>query len=337
MVAASKEITTLPPLSPFGNAVAGSLGALFALMIVYPLDIIKTRLQVQSKSSSKNLKVDEYYESTTDAIIKIIKTEGISGLYAGLPAGLIGVASTNFAYFYWYSFLRTRYQSINKQQTMSTISELLLGASAGALAQIFTIPVSVVTTRQQTTSRKYRKNLINTSKEIISDDGITGLWKGLKPSLILCINPAITYGAFERFKDLISKRLSANGGQLSPGIIFWLGALSKTLATIITYPYIMAKVRLQWKPPKDDDEFIDDVDDNIRKHQKYSGAIDVLRKVLESDGIPGWYKGMQAQITKAVLSQALLLYVKEYTTKYTILLFIFFGKLLTNRKKVLTK
>jgi hypothetical protein len=39
MAAASKEATKLPPLSPFGNAVAGSLGALFALSIVYPLDM----------------------------------------------------------------------------------------------------------------------------------------------------------------------------------------------------------------------------------------------------------------------------------------------------------
>ncbi|PKY39049.1 mitochondrial carrier [Rhizophagus irregularis] len=335
MAAASKEATKLPPLSPFGNAVAGSLGALFALTIVYPLDIIKTRLQVQSKQSKTMMKENEYYESTFDAIIKIIKMEGITGLYAGLPAGLIGVASTNFAYFYWYSFLRSK---IIKQGSMSTISELLLGAFAGALAQIFTIPVSVVTTRQQTTHVKYRKDLIGTAEEIISDDGITGLWKGLKPSLILCVNPAITYGAFERFKHLVSERLSNNnnGEELSPGIIFWLGALSKTIATIVTYPYIMAKVRLQWKPPKDDE---DDEDNYINKkksfkYERYSGAIDVIQKVYKTDGIPGLYKGMQAQITKAVLSQALLLYVKEYTTKYTIMLFILFGKLLAGKKKV---
>ncbi|GBC02413.1 hypothetical protein RclHR1_04600013 [Rhizophagus clarus] len=343
MAAESKEATKLPPLSPFGNAVAGSLGALFALTIIYPLDIIKTRLQVQSKNCSTMMKDDEYYESTFDAIIKIIKTEGITGLYAGLPAGLIGVASTNFAYFYWYSFLRSK---VFKQESMSTISELLLGAFAGALAQIFTIPVSVVTTRQQTTNSKHRKDLFGTAEEIISDDGITGLWKGLKPSLILCVNPAITYGAFERFKHLVSKRLSNNNGELSPGIIFCLGALSKTIATIVTYPYIMAKVRLQWKPPKDgeeDDDVIEDgyiinVNKNNKKqsfkHERYTGAIDVLQKVYKVDGFIGWYKGMQAQITKAVLSQALLLYVKEYTTKYTILLFIFFGKLIAGKKKV---
>ncbi|CAG8607040.1 13073_t:CDS:2 [Dentiscutata heterogama] len=227
MAAASKEAQQ-QPLSPIGNAVAGALGALFALSITYPLDIIKTRLQVQSKSTHTT----EYYESTIDAIVKILKTEGILGLYTGLPSGLIGVASTNFAYFYWYSFIRTRYQQARSTLSLSTAEELTLGALAGALAQIFTIPVSVVTTRQQTSTITERKSLTNTVKEIVSEDGIIGLWKGLGPSLVLCVNPAITYGAFERFKDIMLKK----NFNLTPGLIFWLGALSKTIATVVTYP-----------------------------------------------------------------------------------------------------
>ncbi|CAH1768092.1 974_t:CDS:2 [Entrophospora sp. SA101] len=277
MTGASKEVTVQQQLTPLGNAVAGSLGALLALTITYPLDIIKTRLQVQSKNISRALSHHEYYDSTLDAIIKITSKEGIFGLYAGLPAGLIGVASTNFAYFYWYSFLRTKYQVAKGTTSLSTMSELLVGALAGALAQIFTIPVSVITTRQQTTNSKERKDLIGTAKEIIGEDGVKGLWKGLKPSLILCVNPAITYGAFERFKDILSKRL--NTSTLSP-------------------------------------------------------AIDVLKKVLETDGILGWYRGMQAQISKAVLSQALLFYVKEYTTRYTILLFALISRLIAKRRSI---
>ncbi|RHZ80276.1 hypothetical protein Glove_137g134 [Diversispora epigaea] len=337
-MAAESKIALQPPLSPFGNAVAGSLGALIALFITYPLDITKTRLQVQSKSDSSKIAKNEYYHSTKDAFYKIIASEGIFGLYAGLPAGLIGVASTNFAYFYWYSLIRSYYQKRSSSTSFSTTTELILGAFAGALAQIFTIPVSVITTRQQTTKSQDRKDLIGTTKEIISEDGITGLWKGLKPSLVLCVNPAITYGAFERFKDILTKR--NNNDNLSPGIVFFLGALSKTIATIVTYPYIMAKVRLQWKPPKSDlkggIEIEEDSSDFRRnmKYKKYKGAIDVLRKVLATDGIQGWYKGMQAQITKAVLSQALLFYMKEYTTRYTIFIFTLFAGLSAARRQI---
>lgn len=39
MAAESKIVAVPPALSPFGNAVAGALGALFALIITYPLDM----------------------------------------------------------------------------------------------------------------------------------------------------------------------------------------------------------------------------------------------------------------------------------------------------------
>src|SRR5438477_12023448 len=98
--------------------------------------------------------------------------------------GLVGVASTNFAYFYWYMFVRDAYKRRhNIDGSLSTAMELMLGAVAGALAQIFTIPVSVCTTRQQTQFGGEQRGLIATAREVISEDGITGLWRGLKPSL----------------------------------------------------------------------------------------------------------------------------------------------------------
>jgi hypothetical protein len=101
---------------------------------------------------------DVHYTSTIDAITKIVGDEGITGLYSGINGSLIGVASTNFAYFYWYSVVRTLYLS---SQTLpkppSTAIELSLGALAGAVAQVFTIPVAVVTTRQQTQSKGTRR------------------------------------------------------------------------------------------------------------------------------------------------------------------------------------
>ncbi|KAK9760664.1 hypothetical protein K7432_015093 [Basidiobolus ranarum] len=300
-------MSTKAKLTPFGDAVAGAGGALLALAAVYPLDIIKTRMQVQSKS-------EESYTSTWDAFVRILKEEGVGGLYAGLPAGLIGVASTNFAYFYWYSLLRGSYS--RKVQEISTSMELVLGAGAAALAQIFTIPVSVVSTRQQTTPPSERGSLWQTWLDIVEEEGWTGLWKGLKPSLVLVVNPAITYGAFEKIK---SGFLARSGGKaLSALEVFLVGALAKTAATLITYPYIMAKVRLQWKPPKNAD--------TSKHHERYNGAIDVLKKVWKKDGLKGLYNGMDAQIYKAVLSQALLLMLKEKLSIYTLLMFALFNK-----------
>lgn len=134
-----------------------------------------------------------------------MEDEGVSGLYSGINGSLIGVASTNFMYFYWYSVVRTLYLKSQKvSRDPSTAMELSLGAAAGALAQVFTIPVAVITTRQQTQPKGDKKGLWDTGREVInSDDGWTGLWRGLKASLVLVVNPAITYGAYQRLRLLM--------------------------------------------------------------------------------------------------------------------------------------
>ena len=168
---------------------------------------VKTKLQVQVKQKDGAEKTNDLdrYESTVDAINKIVEKEGVSGLYSGMAGALLGVASTNFAYFYWYSVVRTLYMASAKTpKPPGTAIELSLGAAAGAVAQIFTIPVAVITTRQQTQPKGDKKGLIETGREVVeSEDGWSGLWRGLKASLILVVNPAITYGAYQRLKEVI--------------------------------------------------------------------------------------------------------------------------------------
>jgi hypothetical protein len=163
------------------------------------------QVQVKPTEATKGHSDEPHYSSTWDAVSKIASAEGVAGLYAGMAGSLAGVASTNFAYFYWYSIVRNVYFRYNKTTTQpSTVVELSLGAVAGALAQLFTIPVAVITTRQQTQKAVDRKGFFETAREVVeSEDGVSGLWRGLKASLVLVVNPAITYGAYERLKDII--------------------------------------------------------------------------------------------------------------------------------------
>ncbi|EPZ31694.1 Mitochondrial substrate/solute carrier domain-containing protein [Rozella allomycis CSF55] len=304
-------MTNLPP---FANAISGALGAIISNTLVYPLDVAKTRLQVQNKESAKSTK----YKGTIDALKQIYKEEGIQGLYwNGLGANWISTASSQFSYFYFYGLLRPayekRYAMHYGKDKMGTLWELLLGAHAAALGQLFTIPVvnllkafikSVIATRQQTT--RPAKDFHQTMIDVLNEDGITGLWKGLKPSLILVINPSITYAIFEKLKHWYMERFKKSPNAL---LIFWMGAISKTLATILTYPYIMSKVRLQWKCEENNENL------------QYKGAIDVMRKVYKSEGFRGLFKGLNAQIVKAVLCQALLLTLKTKLDLYSLILY----------------
>jgi hypothetical protein len=84
--------------------------------------------------------------------------------------------------------------------------------------------------RQQTLPLSERKGTFIMTQQILKDEGISGLWRGLNASLILCINPAITYGVFEKLKSIALRDKKA----LSAWDAFMVGALAKALATIIT-------------------------------------------------------------------------------------------------------
>ncbi|EEP81838.1 conserved hypothetical protein [Uncinocarpus reesii 1704] len=264
-------------------------------------DSVKTRLQVQVKSTkltngNANHDDHQHYDSTIDAIKKIVAHEGIEGLYSGIHGSLVGVASTNFAYFYWYSIVRTLYMKSSLPHPPNTAIELSLGAIAGAIAQVFTIPVSVITTRQQTQKRGEKKAFMETGKEVInSEDGWSGLWRGLKASLVLVVNPAITYGAYQRLRDVIFP----GKANLRPWEAFVLGALSKSLATIATQPLIVAKVGLQSRPPPS------------REGKPFKTFGEVMAYIIEHEGLLALFKGIGPQIVKGVLVQGLLMMTKE--------------------------
>ena len=192
---------------------------------------------------------------------------------------------TEYAYFFFYSFVRGSYLKRlarklppgSKAPALSTAAELLLGALAGALAQLCTIPVAVIATRQQIgraiehpkrqrpsrpSSRMddieksetastisefsveddepYDDSFFGVAREIIEEEGYSGLWLGIKPGLVLTVNPAITYGVYERVKNMVlAAREKASEGvvgnqKLGPWMTFVAGALSKSLATVVS-------------------------------------------------------------------------------------------------------
>ncbi|KAJ7227372.1 mitochondrial carrier domain-containing protein [Mycena pura] len=331
-------------LTPFGAALAGALGGCFSSAVVYPLDVAKTRIQASKGKSKDDL-------SMSAVLVRIFKREGIFGFYRGFWATMLNTFSQQYAYFFFYSFVRNSY--INrlarklppgaKLPALSTVAELLLGAVAGALAQIFTIPVSVIATRQQVgrqirdqSTELYDDSVLGVAREIIEEEGVGGLWLGLKPGLVLTVNPAITYGAFERVKSLVlaAQVKAGSNDKITPGLSFLIGSLSKTLATVVTYPYIMAKVRIQTRTA-DEEESEDKHMDLPAPHKhhhdhsklKHPGALDILARVLQTEGPLGWYRGMGAQITKAVLSQALLFMSKEQFEQWALAIMLFYARL----------
>jgi hypothetical protein len=143
------------------------------------------------------------YDNALNAILQIIREDGIRGLYNGLESSMVGTASMNFAYFYWSAVGRSLYLSLLRKygvsDSNSIVKELGLGAIGGAMAQLCTNPIAVISARQQTCKAgEENMSMWATMKDIVyRDDGWTGLWRGFKVNLILVVNPMITYGVYQ--------------------------------------------------------------------------------------------------------------------------------------------
>jgi len=89
-----------------------------------------------------------------------------------------------------------------------------------------------------------------------------------------------------------------------------LGALSKAMATIATQPLIVAKVGLQSKPPP------------ARNGKPFKSFSEVMRFIIEHEGLSGLFKGIGPQILKGLLVQGFLMMTKErYVTLIPLLSF----------------
>ncbi|SCV06030.1 LANO_0H20560g1_1 [Lachancea nothofagi CBS 11611] len=301
------------------SAISGALASSLADTVVYPLDVAKTLIQTQAKrKEDKEVANDkeEYYENTWDALVKIMKARGIRGLYQGLPASIIAGFLQSFSYFFWYSTVRKaffRFKLIRGKITkFSTPEELLLGIVAAAVSQLFTSPIGVISKRQQTASKLGQTGFKDAVRQIYHDeDNLTGFWRGLKVSLILTINPSITYTSYEKLKDVFIKSESVNRGelldtstQLTPRQNFILGVISKMISTVITQPLIISKAWLQ------------------RTGTEFRSFQEVLIYLYTSEGFLALWKGLAPQLSKGLLVQGLLLMFKGELAKLMKRLFL---------------
>lgn len=83
---------------------------------------------------------------------------------------------------------------------------------------------------------------------MIQKEGMMSLWKGLQTSLILVSNPIIQFVIYEKLKSLIK---TDRTNYWFDFIIFIIGAISKTISTLITYPQTVIRTHQHIHKGKD--------------------------------------------------------------------------------------
>jgi Mitochondrial carrier protein len=134
-----------------------------------------------------------------------------------------------------------------------------------------------------------------------------GFWSGYRSSILLTLNPSITYYIFELFKSRFppgSLQRGTKGKAHTSLETFLFAAVAKSIASTITYPFILAKARMQ-----------------VSERRNLT-PISVVRRIVREEGWQALFEGLPGQIFKGFWSQGLLLMFKDRVGAVIIALYI---------------
>ncbi|KAJ3268977.1 hypothetical protein HDV01_001965 [Terramyces sp. JEL0728] len=268
------------------HALAGAGGGMLSMALTYPLITVSTRSQVDSKDTKT---------SQLQAAKRILKEEGVQGLYAGLKSAMFGIAVTQAIYYYWYELVKAGFEAnLAAGEAISIAENMITGAIAGSITSIVTNPIWTRLLVKDAEAGKTKIGMKEAALKIYKDEGIVGFWRGILPALVLVANPVIQYTVFEKLKAWVEKSVK----DLTAFHFFLLGAVSKLCATSITYPYIVVKSRMHLKDSQDEST-------------RYNSLVDGFQKIFKKEGIKGFYKGIESKLLQSVLTAAFLFAFKE--------------------------
>lgn len=216
-----------------------------------------------------------------------------------IVAGLIsGTATAVVSNPIW--VVNTRQATGMSRQVRAAKNASTNGADAGGAAA----PGAAVPAATPGKSEVQRLSFLETLQDVVKKDGFLALWRGLGPALVLVTNPVLQYTVFEQIKNRVlqSRQLrraqTASAKPLLTDIdFFWLGAVSKLVATVITYPQIVIKSRRQAL--------------SNERNEKRANLWTAMTEIVEQEGFAGLYRGLGSKLLQSILTAAILFASKE--------------------------
>ncbi|XP_037108847.1 solute carrier family 25 member 34 [Syngnathus acus] len=273
-------LTPSPP--PSLDFALGALACCAACVFTNPLEVVKTRLQLQGELRARGT-YQRHYRGVLQALWMVGRTDGLRGLQKGLSVGLVYQGLMNGVRLGCYSYCEAL--GITSYHGGSVLS----GAGAGALGAFVASPAYLVKTHLQAQTVEaiavgHQHNHVGVSDAFVTiyrKEGLIGLWRGVNGAV-----PRVMVGSAAQLATFTSaKEWVLHSQWFSPGSN-WLVALiaasiSGVAVAITMTPFDVISTRLYNQPV-----------DDFHRGRLYNGFFDCMLKVCKAEGLLGLYKGM---------------------------------------------
>lgn len=302
----TRENTASQKISTFGGFIAGGLAACGAVTFTNPIELVKTRMQLQGElSKTKGPKV---YKNPVQALVLIYKNEGIRGIQKGLACAYVYQLGLNGCRLGLYEPTRNVFNGIfypesDPRRVQNIPINIAAGAISGIAGAIIGSPMYLVKTRMQSYSTQIQigEQTHYTSawqglRAIYKAEGIKGLFRGVDAAILRTGAGSAAQLPIYNF----TKHEMLNSGFFGEGPALHLSAsvVAGFGVGIVMNPWDVILTRVY-----------------NQKGDLYSGPVDCFVKTVRSEGIMALYKGFGAQILRIAPHTVLTLMFMEQTMK----------------------
>lgn len=310
-------------VKPWVHFVAGGVGGMAGAVCTSPFDVVKTRLQsdvyastYKSTVKSHNVVIQaaQHFKETFGIIGNVYRTEGFSALFKGLGPNLVGVIPARSINFFTYGVSKEVISNNFNHGQEDPWVHLSAGVLAGVATSTATNPIWLVKTRLQLdkAGHKLYKNSWDCIKQVIKQEGIYGLYKGLTASYLGSVESTLQWVLYEQMKKVISdnaKRRELSGRERTQwdSVLEWgarsgSAGLAKFIASMITYPHEVIRTRLRQAPLKDG-------------KPKYTGLVQCFKLVVKEEGLASMYGGLTPHLLRTVPNSIIMFGTWELVIK----------------------
>lgn len=199
--------------------------------LVTPLDLVKTRRQVDPK----------IYSSNISAWRSIFAKEGLRGVFFGWSPTFVGYSFQGAGKYGFYEVFKHVYGDQLAPNMNRTLVYLGASATAEFIADVFLCPFEAIKVRMQTTLPPYAQNMREGWTKVTQKEGIAGLYKGLVPLWGRQIPYTMCkFASFEETVKLIYKTLGQPKESYGPlaqtGVSFLGGYIAGIACAAVSHP-----------------------------------------------------------------------------------------------------